>query len=308
MSYWFVRNNNTGKVVAVTANENPVTAAVLKALGPTSDEPGAITTINAGSSWADALNNTNIPQLIPGLTKRSAVGILRRPPTNTPTTVQKAYITPLGGLAPLGALGVGVGAGVGTLGIGSLLTGGAEAGAGGAEAGAGGAVEGAGGAEAGAGGTEAGAGAAGAGAGAAGAEAAGGGAAGGTFSRFASAITSPLDFLMLIAWLFNPRLILRALEFLVGIALMLFGFHAAMQARGESMEGFQTGESALTRSGLGRVATELGRASRTGERPSRPRSAPHATRRKALRQRYQREENLQRRQNSTPRRGSAYTA
>ena len=137
--------------------------------------------------------------------------------------------------------------------------------------------------------------------GAATAEAGASGAAGGAFSKLASAITSPLDFLMLIAWLFNPRMILRAVEFLIGVALMIFGMHAAFQARGESLEGFSTSESPITRSGLGRVATELNRAAKSGSRPSRPKSAPHATRRKALRQRYEREEDLQRRRASAPR-------
>lgn len=159
----------------------------------------------------------------------------------------------------------------------------------------GGAAAGAGAAEAGAGTTAA------AGAGSSTGAAVGSGAAGGAFSKAAGAINSPLDFLLLVAWLFNPRMILRAVEFLVGLALMIFGFHAALQSRGERMEGFSTSESPLTRSGLGRVATELGRASRSGQRPSRPQSAPHATRRKALRQRYQREEDLQRRRASAPR-------
>lgn len=123
----------------------------------------------------------------------------------------------------------------------------------------------------------------------------------GLFGGIGDAISAPLDFLKMVAWIFYPRNILRAVEFLTGIAIMIFGFHAAIQARGESMEGFSTSESPLTRSGLGRVATELGRASRSGQRPSRPSSAPHATRRKALRQRYQREEDLQRRRASAPR-------
>lgn len=123
----------------------------------------------------------------------------------------------------------------------------------------------------------------------------------------AAAITSPLDFLKFIAWIFHPRNILRAVEFLVGIALMIFGFNAALQARGEKIEGFSTSEGAITRSGLGRVATELGRAARgqgggaSGRRPQRPRSAPHKTRQRALAQRYRREEDLQRRRAKAPR-------
>ena len=119
--------------------------------------------------------------------------------------------------------------------------------------------------------------------------------AGGLAAATAAAITSPLDFLKLIAWIFHPQNILRAVEFVVGIILMIFGFHAAMQARGEKIEGFTTSEGALTRSGLGRVATALGSSVRSGNR-QRPTSAPHRTRQRALTQRYRREENLQRRQ------------
>lgn len=127
------------------------------------------------------------------------------------------------------------------------------------------------------------------------------------YGGIAAAITSPLDFLKFIAWIFHPRNILRAVEFLVGIALMVFGFNAALQARGEKVEGFSTSEGAITRSGLGRVATELGRAARgnaggsSGRRPQRPRSAPHRTRQRALTQRYRREEDLQRRRAKAPR-------
>lgn len=124
---------------------------------------------------------------------------------------------------------------------------------------------------------------------------------GGLFAATASAITSPLDFLKFIAWIFHPRNILRAVEFVVGITLMVFGFHAALQGRGEKIEGFSTSEGALTRSGLGRVATELGNATRSGSTPSRPRSAPHRTRQRALSQRYRREEDLQRRRAKAPR-------
>jgi hypothetical protein len=119
-------------------------------------------------------------------------------------------------------------------------------------------------------------------------------AGGGLLAATAAAITSPLDFLKFIAWIFHPRNILRAVEFVVGIILMIFGFHAAMQARGERIEGFTTSEGALTRSGLGRVATALGQATRGGG-VQRPTSAPHRTRQRALTQRYRREENLQRR-------------
>lgn len=127
------------------------------------------------------------------------------------------------------------------------------------------------------------------------------------YGGVAAAITSPLDFLKFIAWIFHPRNVLRAVEFLVGIALIAFGFNAAKQARGEGIEGFTSSEGVISRSGLGRVATELGRAARgsgggsSGRRPQRPRSAPHRTRQRALTQRYQREEDLQRRRAKAPR-------
>lgn len=146
---------------------------------------------------------------------------------------------------------------------------------------------------------------------AAGGAAAGGGTAGAgdasksILSASAHAIQSPLAMLMAIAWIFHPRSILRAVEFLTGIALIVFGLHAAFQARGERIEGFGTSEGALSRSGLGRVATELARATRgsgeSGHRVQRPASAPHATRRRALRQRYTREEDLSRRKAVAPR-------
>lgn len=112
----------------------------------------------------------------------------------------------------------------------------------------------------------------------------------------ANSINSVTDFLKLISWLFHPRNILRAVEFLVGVLLMVFGLHAAFQARGERREGFTTSESALTRSELGRVAVELGRTARGGGRPRKPRSAPHVTRRRALAQRYTREERVRERE------------
>lgn len=130
------------------------------------------------------------------------------------------------------------------------------------------------------------------------------------FNSLTAGIGSTLDFLKLIAWLFHPRNILRAVEFLSGIVLVIFGLWAAVQARGEKLEGFTTGESPLTRSGLGRVARELGHAA-SGEQRSarraarssgesapvriRPRSAPHRQRRTALRVRYAREEKVARR-------------
>lgn len=120
--------------------------------------------------------------------------------------------------------------------------------------------------------------------------------AGDIFSTIGDTINSTADFLKLIAWLFHPRNILRGVEFMVGIVLMIFGLHAAFQARGERAEGFTTSEGALTRSELGRVATELGRSARGGGRPRRPATAPHVTRRRALAQRYTREERVRTRE------------
>lgn len=113
----------------------------------------------------------------------------------------------------------------------------------------------------------------------------------------AVAITSPLDFLKFIAWIFHPRNILRGVEFLVGFVLMIFGMQAALQARGEKLEGFTTSEAAISRAGLGRVATALGQSARRRERTG-TQSAPHRTRREALRQRYQREERVRQRERS----------
>lgn len=126
-------------------------------------------------------------------------------------------------------------------------------------------------------------------------------AAGGLFAASSGGITSVLDFLKFIAWIFHPQNILRAVEFIVGVILMIFGFHTALQARGERIEGFSTSEGALSRSGLGRVATALGQSARGGGSPQRPRSAPHRTRQRALSQRYKREEDLQRRRAKAPR-------
>jgi hypothetical protein len=87
--------------------------------------------------------------------------------------------------------------------------------------------------------------------------------AGALFGVIGAAITSPLDFLKFIAWIFHPRNILRAVEFLIGAVLMVFGFNAALQARGERIEGFSTSQGALSRSGLGRIATALGSSARS---------------------------------------------
>lgn len=112
------------------------------------------------------------------------------------------------------------------------------------------------------------------------------------FGSVSGAINSVGDFLSFVAWFFHPRNILRIVEFIVGMILLGFGLWAVMQARGESREGFETGEIALSRSGLGRVSKALSRGNR------RPESAPHRTRRDALRQRYAREQRVRRREQS----------
>ena len=115
---------------------------------------------------------------------------------------------------------------------------------------------------------------------------------GNPLSDISSSINSTTDFLKFISWIFHPVNILRAVEFLVGIAIMGFGLQAAFQARGEAAEGYQTSEEAISRSGVGRVARELGRAAVTKSKPVKPKPAPHKTRRTALRVRYEREQQV----------------
>lgn len=120
------------------------------------------------------------------------------------------------------------------------------------------------------------------------------------YSGIADAINSVTDFLKLISWLFFPRNVLRAVEFLVGIALMVFGLHAALQSRGERLAGFTSAENALSRSALGRVADELGAAARrrgssgsSQESPRQPRKvrqAPHKRKETERRERHRRGE------------------
>jgi hypothetical protein len=116
--------------------------------------------------------------------------------------------------------------------------------------------------------------------------------AGGGFTAISDAITSALDFMKFIAWIFSPDHLLRAVEFATGLVLMLFGLHAAMQGRGEQASGVLGGEGVLTRSGIGRVAAELGAAARRRETPRRSNVAPAPHRRPAIerRERHQRGE------------------
>lgn len=118
------------------------------------------------------------------------------------------------------------------------------------------------------------------------------------FNDVANAIGSVTDFFKLIGWIFHPQNILRAVEFLTGGVMIVFGLWSAIQARGEKLEGFTTSESAISRSGLGRVARDLAantKGGRGGGGGRRVQSAPHTTRRDALRVRYQREQNIARR-------------
>lgn len=113
------------------------------------------------------------------------------------------------------------------------------------------------------------------------------------------AISSVTDFLKALAWITLPRNWLRMFEVFLGFVLFLFGLHASFQAIGEAREGYTTGELALTRSGLGRVInaaastvpeTRASRAIAGGRK--RVGTAPHKTRRTALRVRYGREERV----------------
>lgn len=136
----------------------------------------------------------------------------------------------------------------------------------------------------------------------------------GFFGSLLGAITGPVEFFKLLAWIINPVNILRMVEFLVGLVLMAFGFQAMLQAYGERREGFVTSESALSRSGLGRVSREIAATARTAatkgrssgggssaskgstsRRRIRPEAAPHRTRRQALRLRYEREKSVSKR-------------
>ena len=121
-----------------------------------------------------------------------------------------------------------------------------------------------------------------------------------------SGVSDVASFLKLLAWIINPANILRMVEVLLGIGLMAFGLQAAAQGVGERNEGYETGENALSRSGLGRVSKELAAAVVTRKSPAKPATAPHKTRRTALRVRYEREQQVankktaQRRGSRTP--------
>lgn len=148
------------------------------------------------------------------------------------------------------------------------------------------------------------------------------------FKALSASINDTKDFLKLLAWVINPVNVLRATEFLIGFALIAFGFQAMLQAYGEGKEGFVTSEGALSRSGLGRVSREIASVPRKGAEAAatvavpeakaasavkggagkaaagsgaggvgrikklRPEAAPHRTRRQALRLRYEREKQV----------------
>lgn len=132
------------------------------------------------------------------------------------------------------------------------------------------------------------------------------------FKNVSGSVNSVVDFLKLLAWIINPVNILRAVEFLVGLALMTFGFQAMLQAYGERKEGFSTSENPISRSGLGRISRELvsatpqARAAKAtyAKRRIRPQAAPHRTRRQALRLRYDREKQVSQRRAIARRQGA----
>lgn len=120
------------------------------------------------------------------------------------------------------------------------------------------------------------------------------------FKDASDAINSVTDFLKALAWITLPRNWLRMFEVFIGLVLFLFGLHASFQAIGEEREGYTTGELALTRSGLGRVINTAARTAVPESRATRAYTAtrkkigtaPHRTRRTALRVRYGREEKI----------------
>lgn len=119
-----------------------------------------------------------------------------------------------------------------------------------------------------------------------------------------SGVSDIVGFLKILAWVINPANILRMVEFLLGLGLMAFGIQAAMQGRGEKADAFSTGEAAISRSGLGRVSKELAaKATPEGRAVKRisPASAPHKTRRTALRVRYEREQDVSNRRTAARR-------
>lgn len=77
--------------------------------------------------------------------------------------------------------------------------------------------------------------------------------AGSFFGTIGDALSSTLDFLKLIAWLFHPRNILRAVEFIVGLMAIVMGIKIAVQQRFQA----PVTENALDAAGLGRIARNL---------------------------------------------------
>lgn len=126
-------------------------------------------------------------------------------------------------------------------------------------------------------------------------------------SDLVNGVGSVTDFLQALVWILNPVNILRMVEFLTGLVLMGFGIHAAIQSAGERAEGYQTSENAISRSGLGRVSRELAAGAKSRSRPARPAPAPHATRRTALRTRYEREQQVSKRRTEQRRKRASAT-
>lgn len=81
---------------------------------------------------------------------------------------------------------------------------------------------------------------------------------GSIFDDLVDAINSVVDFLKWIAWIFHPVNLLRAVEFVTGMILVGFGFHAVLQARQEDRRGgYRGSRNAAQRSAIGRTATRV---------------------------------------------------
>lgn len=106
--------------------------------------------------------------------------------------------------------------------------------------------------------------------------------AGGLYGEVAGGISDVAGFLKFVAWIFHPRNLLRAAEFVTGLILMGFGLQASMQAFRESRG------SGRQRSGLGRVVRRAAGATPAG-RVVRVRKAVSAGRSQAKRERRGRE-------------------
>lgn len=94
----------------------------------------------------------------------------------------------------------------------------------------------------------------------------------------ASAITSAGDFLSFISWIFHPVNLLRAVEFVTGIAMMAFGVHTLMRM---AMRSSRTHRTSLRSLALNLFPET--RALRRGRRAGRRDAAYNQGRRQAIR-------------------------